>query len=124
MTKTERCSDQVQREEAKEEKFQKEEIRKVTRTQEIVTRDLPAETEGDSNQVQGEAQRQDKEKESRKTGDNYHISNELMRMYKAIIQPRTEDEISKIKESRIRRKEEEFETKAGKQGRREENTTF
>ena len=54
---------------------------------------------------------------------DYYISNELKQMYKANTRPRTE-EMFKIMETRIKRKEEQSETKVEKQGRREEKANF
>lgn len=103
---------------AQKEEVQEEEIREKTQTEETVTRDSPAATQEALNRVQEETRKENKEIEPGKTGDEYHISEELNRTYKST---KADEEIAKIKEARIRRREEESERKAKNQKRKQEN---
>lgn len=89
----------------------------VVRDAQIVAHEMPK-------QGQGEAPQTYKEQEWRQGRNKYHTPEELKRLYEASLHPRTDEEIARIKEARVKRKEEKAERKARKVKREQERAAL
>ena len=93
-------------------------------TEKSVTHDAPFTAKEVPKQGQGETRQPFNEEEWRKRTHKYKTPEELKQLYEASLQPRTDEEIAKIKEARAKRKEEEAERRAQKLKRKQEKAAL